>query len=1161
MEVNNTLSSIIDNLIKLQRNNSEILSKLSDIINSDADTVELKIEDISNDTIKSISLPSLGSIKKDIERLDETIKQLSGLSASDASIKLQDGTYATIFKSSLKKSAQDITSIEVPKSFQNKNNWFFESFLNPYLYVSFDFGNQLNADTKEIKSQRFILNLDTDVKMSLFNEEFKNNSNIEYNNFIDTITGAGIQFALDEDIIKLPPKESKFYGNFSVLRVFEENEEVNINGVTAIKKNLKFQLDKLSYNDKTSRLLETQQLKVGDSLLVNKNDRNTRYVITSIDVETTTVSVLLAEGYDSVTIGSNILSYYSVAPIVPEVQIGIGFNENIVQFIKPIDPASNQPSDNWSPGVGFYSSELTINDNGVIKTLETYYKESVIDFGAHLLSIANENIPPSSKGLVPNTVAFSSNENPSELKVVQINKHVTDVQSNREIESLNKEKNSLKSQINQLDESIKKFRNEISTKTYKTDVERQTDKNQLANLIQERASTETLYQTTVNDIITKANDKNTSAAQAKYRIRGFFDIPQEKLALDGSKQDIIQFLIEYRYITKGGSANNLQEFKRTAADGTELKGVYSNWEQHKTPLRSRLYNSSNGSYYWAPQNTEDANAININQMDIPIQPNESVEIRIKSISEAGYPSNPLESNYSDIIRVDFPDDLGVSKDILTIVKEASDEQVNIKLQQDLVSKGVTDHIADQFSQNDTFYAHLAFNLASGFLTTERNVISVFDMLKQMQEKITALEAKVNKTLGVLVIKLEDDLGNQQIVQNNQLVSLFAGNYKDIVSDLDKPKGVIVSKNYFLRIENSAATAVELYAINGGSKLIRTDNPDYSTAAIGLSNPLSEDLANILGPNGTAVNLPYQSTQVKGQFIYVRKTDVTGTKFIYEQDPSVGDTASSTNPNGSFNFFDTSNITGATSVNYVSDNEYFIWNGTDTTDNITTPGSGSIPGVKSTDVSTIESIYVHAEHPTLQSGLSGATAIADFIDKHTTVSKYAPLDKEINNGNYYKQSPVYMDANKFTNKISFQDDDKYLLGSKSCGCYMYLVPQGYEDVRVAGNDSSSKSSLEYGTSKGKAIQIVYQFRMTDYFGPGTDGIGRIGGKPGVTQVLFSKMLSFDIYYDGSKFSFDLEINSRYKSNSVSTSDIPTITFQNTANQLGTTVNQITPNISE
>jgi len=1149
MKSTNTLSSVVDNLIKLQRNNSEILSKLSDIINSEADTVELKIEDISNDTIRTVSLPSMGSVLKELERQDQNIKQLAGLGDSDASVRLPDGTYRTITKSSLEKAADDLTNIDVPTAFNNKNNWFFESFLNPYLYVAYNFGEQINPYTKKVSSQKFILNLDTDGKLSIFNENYKGESNIDYNDFIDNIIGNGIEYALDEDVIDLPPVEPRYYGNFSVIRVFEQTEDVEIDGVSATKKNLKFQLDKLTYNDKNSTLLETQQLKIGDSLLVNKNDKNTRYYITNIDFETTTVSVNLAEGYDSVNIGADNLSYYNTTPIIPEVQIGVGFNEYIVQFIKPIDPESNQPSNNWSPGVGFYSSELTISDNGVIKTLDTYYNESVVDFGAHLLSIANENIPPSSKAVVPNRVEFSATENPEELQVVQINKHLTEVQSNQDIEALNREKNSLKSEIQQLDENIKSLRYDISTKTYKTDVERQTDKNKLVSLIEERATTETLYNTTVNDIITKANDKSTTAAAGKYRIRGFFNIPLEQTAIDGSIQDIIQFAVEYRYLTKGGSANTLDEFKRTNNDGTETQGVYSQWVPTKTPLRERLYDPTNGSYYWAPQDNENGDAVNINQLDIPIRENEAVEIRIKSISEAGYPSNPVESEYSDVIRVDFPDSLGVSKSVLSIAKEASDEQVAIKLQEDLVAKGVDEHIADQFTQNDTFYAHQAFNIASGQLTEERNVISVYDLLAKMQAEIDILKAQVNKTLGVLIVKVEDDLGNQQIVQANETVNLFAGNYKDLVSDLDEPKGVIVSKNYFLRIENSAATAIELYSLNPGSRYIRTTTGDYSPPAIGLSNPLQEDITNSIG-GGTAKQLPYQSSQVQGQFIYTRYQDITRTKDIYITDTTTGDNGTAT---GSYNIFNPTTLDNIPTESYTADSNYFVWRGEATT-------STNIQGVLGTDIPN-DGIYVHAEHPVVNSGID-IDNIPTFLSTETTVSKYAPLDRETNTANYYRQSPFYRDGDDNTNKISFINDDKYLIGPKSCGCYLYMAPTEYGTVRVDGNDGSSRRELTNDGSNSIAIQLVYQFRMTDYFGPGRDGTGRIAGVTNATQVYYSKLLGFDISYDdNNKFSFDVEISSRYKSNSISSSDIPTLTFQNTSDSLGKTVSQITPTISE
>ena len=160
MKSTNTLSSVLDNLIKLQRNNSELLSKFSDIINSEADTVELKIEDISNGTIRTITVPSMGGVLKELERQDQNIKQLAGIGDSDASIKLPDGTFRTITKSSLEKAADDLTNIDVPTAFNNKNNWFFESFLNPYLYVAYNFGEQINPYTKKVSSQKFILNLD-----------------------------------------------------------------------------------------------------------------------------------------------------------------------------------------------------------------------------------------------------------------------------------------------------------------------------------------------------------------------------------------------------------------------------------------------------------------------------------------------------------------------------------------------------------------------------------------------------------------------------------------------------------------------------------------------------------------------------------------------------------------------------------------------------------------------------------------------------------------------------------------------------------------------------------------------------------------------------------------------------------------------------------------
>ena len=1157
-DVKNSLSSIVDNLIKLQRNNTEILTKLSAVVNSDADVVTLTLEDIANDNIKTVTIPSFGALKKDIERLDENITQISALNNKDASVQLPDGTFRTIVKSTLKKSADDIVKVQTPTGFKSKSNWFFESFLNPLLYVGLNFPTQLDPDTTKVKMQKFILNLDTDAKLNIFNSQIKNNPELSYADFLDLINTNGILYTIDDDVLDLPPVEPRFYGNFSVLRVFESTENIVVDGVDTTKKTQKFQLDKITYNDKNSSTLETQQLKVGDSLLVNKNDKSTRYKVTGIDFETFTISVILAEGYDSVNIGADNLSFYPDEAISPEIRVGIGFNEYLSVFLKPINPDSNRPADNYSPGISFYSNELTIKDtDSVVKTLDTYYQEKVVDFGAVLFSMTQENIPPVSKAIVPNVPQAVA----SDFKVVQINKHATDGQSNEDIKSLNKEKLSLKSELGDLDKAISTKRQQISTKNYKSDIERDSDNNQLQTLIERRAATESLYNSVVSDILTKAEDKTTSTANAKYRVRGFWPLPENRIATDGSEQSVIQFKIQYRYLTKGGAANNLQEFDFSDADGNTQKGVYSNWVSMKSSLRERYFDADTGRYYWKEQDTENGEQVNINQLDIPIRPNETVEIKIKSLSEAGYPANPIESEFCDIISIEFPDDLGISKDILSIIDETNNEKVKVRLNEDLTERGVYTHIDDQFVQNSITWKHQSANIASGFLSEERNVISLLDYLKSLEDKISSLEAQINKAVGILLVKVEDESGNQKIVQNNTTVPIFAGNYKDEVSSLDEPKGTIVTKNYFIRIENDAATPIQLSAAlisnnsstdEQGSKFQRVGVADYLPAPLGLSNPANEDTSNTAN---TAYNLPFQSSQVKGQFIYSRNKDITTVKEIFSTSGTVA--------NDIYKFDNTTFTSDITFDNYKTNSAHFIWDGEATS-------SSTVNGFKADDVTFLSTqTYVHCQHPDIYNGniITTSTTGSDktkWIDKNTSITKNSNKNVSTHASDFYQQSKfitdtTIMDGTNSSSKISFQENDKYLLGPASCGAYLYLSPLGYENVRVEGNDSVSKKELSFGPGNAVSLQVVYQYRMTDYFGPGKLGIGKISGEDGIAQLEYRKILGLDIYYDESKFSFDLEITSRYKSNSISASDVPSSTFQNTINQTTNNVSQITPSI--
>lgn len=59
--------------------------------------------------------------------------------------------------------------------------------------------------------------------------------------------------------------------------------------------------------------------------------------------------------------------------------------------------------------------------------------------------------------------------------------------------------------------------------------------------------------------------------------------------------------------------------------------------------REQVWDDETGTYIWKDEQSADGDVININQIDIPIRYGEKVEIKARSISEAGYPRNPAKS--------------------------------------------------------------------------------------------------------------------------------------------------------------------------------------------------------------------------------------------------------------------------------------------------------------------------------------------------------------------------------------------------------------------------------------------------------------------------------------------------------------------------------------
>jgi len=1186
MDTKYSLTTLLNDLLRLQNNSYQIISKVSDLVSSKSDTIEMPVMD-ANGVIQSVQVPSFGAIKDQLTRLESDVKSIAGIGETESSVRLSDGSFRRILVSNFQREAADIKSMPVPISFNTKENWFFESFLNPLLYVSFNLGDQVKYNTENVEVSRYILNINSDTQKQVFNNNFLSKADIKYENFAKVLIASGITYFLDQDVVPLPPRSLRYFGNFAVTKITDDTVTEQINNVNYSKRIIKVQLDSLTYNDSQSEFLGTVSLKIGDSLIVNSGRQNTRYEIIQIESSTRTVGVRLIEGADPITIGTNIFSIYSADESPVNVNVNIGFDEYTVVFIKPIDPDSKIAAVNWSPGVGFYTSDLkTKNDVGEDIALSTYYQNEVVDFGAYLYSIAKDGVIPTSLGIEPDAPDLNS----TNFKVVQVNQHLTDNSVLSDLKKLQSDKQRIQSDLNSTDKSIKELRSKIQTTQYASQQLKQTDQNQLSTLINQRDSLSSLFSSTIDDINSIGISNSVDQLTAKYRIRGFFPMPIAKSSDRTAPQEVVQFITQYRYLSKEGGANQPQQINFLDQDGQTRRGTFSTWVEARSEVRQRKTDPVTGQITWSIEEVENADLVNINSVDIPITFGESVEFRIKSLSESGWPVSPKESDWSEIIKIEFPPEFESSPDVGSILSEAKDEKVRVELQKDFEALGIKKHVANQFEQNGKFFAHPATEISSGFLSPEQNVIALFDKLITMDLEIAKLTALLEASRGVLVVRIVDESGVEYPVQSNTTVKLFAGNYKDEVATKTVKKGTIISKNYFIKMFNDSASSLEMYARYWGNRIYKaneswsggtaynSNDTDYNLTRrydrvpLGLSNPSNDDVAAY----GFIRDLPQQSSQVLGEFISSRYVSIDGKSNLYgavsgstSGVQSAGPQINGGTPTIASSITDlewvndliiqntitnTVTPTGATSTD-------FIWAGatgtTTISDVVTITGATVIANYDNT-------ILIHIDHPAIDDW--NTTANPNFsASQDVRNSMFGNLIASYNGSLY--QTPLFFEGTGGTgdrySKISFDVNDQYLLGPKSVGCYLFLNPTSHSDIVVDGSDSLSVRRITFGEEQAISVPVTFQYRMTDYFGAGNVGIGNVGGIRNFSKnanLVFTKKIGIDIYsnpINKERFSFDLEVTSRYYSRTIVGADLPSRSFETALDDLNKTIKSTTP----
>ena len=1187
MESQETLSIFLTKLNVLYNNLTEFYNKFAEAMNSNAETVTAN-QIAADGTTSKITIPSIGYYTTQVRTLNQQIDSMLYANNNEIALQFQDGSVKKFEMQPLSQLVQTLESVDgmsfaAPTDFRTKANWFFESFLDPLMFISVNVSALAsNIEVQQFSVRRVILVTNDDSQNAYFDQTIKGRSDINYDQLIASLENEGISYHIDDNVVDMSVSINRFRGDFTVVSIVEESVSTG-NGVES---QMIYTLDKLTYYDLINGTPMVASLAAGDTL-VTVDD--TEYEVSSVDKSTNAVVLVKKFGIGVINIGSGQLRMRPEQYRIPELQINIGYGERQVIFISPISSRLEMSTDKWSNGFAVYTNELTVKlSDGTVLDMSTYYKNFVSDFGMLFMSYAKDRQVPSSLAVTPAVPGLDAGN----FQVVNINTHIKEEQSTLDLKAQIAAKEALQNNLDEINKTISNLKAKLNDSTTVNDTEKlkiQKDINQ--NLTQKDSYLNQLA-TIIQQITLGISNQSTFSAQAKYRVRGFWDIP-DPIQTENGAQSVIQFKVQYRYMSKKGNATNVDQIPFTGNTGQSKYGFFSNWNETISKIRQKEYDTAKGVFIWSDEDVQNPDVVNINQLDIPINKGEAVEIRVRSVSEAGFPINPAESEWSGSVTIPFPDDLeAVTEDAMLAEQTFLDEAL-VKFQQELDARGLDVHLLNSIFTGDKYIAHKAEEIASGYYTPEGKIKDVFMVLKEINDSLTAIKTSMQTDFGVIQVTITDPAGNMQEIKNGSTVQLFAGYYKDQITDSNNTlqHGEVITSTYMVSIQNTSATVLELASrIIGGvaERVPADDDPAHPDAYYGYPTWISGDTDytrtrvydkvplvvtsardNAIG--GFKQQSPQQSGQVCGQFVYGRYRDYGLSNELYFTD---------TNKFPNNGFYSTSGVVGYLggvapySVSYDYAGKQFVMGGLTPSNGYMyfpymypaypagtpTPYGPQNPevwaGTYAGDGSPlgngqISEFCLHVNHPALlehltisQMCLPAISGVQSYVRVGHALHFNITADEktDVFGASYYQQCkyrravPYLSGSAQHSNypiKNGFVVEDSYLIGKYTCGAYLYLAPNSYDNIVVDGNSPQfAKKSITVGAANGVNIPVVFQFRCSDK-------LGYIGGyrKAGDLQnVKYLKKVGVDIYERdvtkksvalfGDIFSFDVEVSCQY-----------------------------------
>lgn len=983
-------------------------------------------------TTQTINIKSLQGIQTELKRIESYFTQLT----SDSSFEYQsDGTISKYQKiSQLNTDLLSLSNFDGSKCIVS-NNSIIEDFVFPSVKLPIKIKSiSSNSDSKifckiyEI-SDGFDNITDSDlkeIKLQWLNQQNK------------------IQYRVFERELSFEKQQLINYGEFIVESVQPSKHKNVYNCV----------LNKVQYTSLYT-IGDNINLKI-DDLLVSK-DGNSKYKIIDIDLPTKVVSIQLVSGLAKAPVISSEPSLIFNEKILNHSENYVGLpvkpNKKIIVFFSSINNGRiSYPSN----GLKIDTSNFKVENNGTTFTIDEYYAKYVTDFSSYLSAIVNDITIPTSLGIKPNKPVVSNNN----FKVVQINKHLIDSRTYIDMNELNKRKQQVQNEIEYKQTIINRTQTEIDTLKYNSIEERNTQLKRIVDLRSEINTLKTNLLTIARDIDTNATKYGLKDSKPKFRVIGFWEIQQPIYSPYTKAQHIIKYEVQYRYLSKEIDTVDTTTYKMEIEGGKAVTVAFSNWIDLPTKQLVKV-KKLDGSFVWEEQYLDSTEEININQCAISISENESVEIRIRALSEAGYPISALRSDWSDIIRVDFPNDLKINNLHATVVQNDSDLS-KAEFDEILRNTGLIKHISGTIKESEKTFHHSAEDIASTLYTPEQKNIPVSTVLKELKAEIEMLKTnKLRDNLTVSFIDYNNELYN---ISNNSTIEINMPAYSSEIDLLDKTKfGTIITKRGYIRIKNNSDVATVINTLQPGNEFTENGNTKYGCVPIVSSTSL---------------------TQKPKQIIYFRNRDLYG--YVDETN----------------NEFDLCVPINHTSVKKVKT----IFNQKTGGNCYGMDVSGNLVECQ-IDENTNDKLFVgfvktvsDTVKAKLKSDIQARLCIQNRTEyMHAKNTQVGLSSIESEKENYH-----------FLNR--FNDVEQYTIGYHSCGAFLYPELRDLKQIML-----QNESGFVIDANSEILIPIVFQYRFVDAHG-NIDGVYNNTEKP-----IYTKKLGVDLLINNSVFRFDLVMN--------------------------------------